>query len=140
MSLKDFLKEILDLGRDDVFKVDVKDSFSFFNTEKGLQEKVLAFFNDYKHNGRFVNVEVSEDQGAGTSRNKRRPSGGGRRSDGDFKPRGERRTGGSDRRSSDFKPRRSGESSGPNRRARRAAVSEKSSDASSFTRERRSRR
>ena len=140
MSLKDFLKEILDLGRDDVFKVDVKDSFSFFNTEKGLQEKVLAFFNDYKHNGRFVNVEVSEDQGAGTSRNKRRPSGGGRRSDGDFKPRGERRAGGGDRRSSDFKPRRSGESSGPNRRERRAAVSEKSSDASSFTRERRSRR
>ncbi|RXJ50157.1 DEAD/DEAH box helicase [Gelidibacter gilvus] len=150
MSLKDFLKEILELGRDDVFKVDVKDSFSFFNTEKGLQEKVLAFFNDYKHNGRFVNVEVSEDQGGGTSRNKRRSggSGGGRRSDGDFKPRGERRSGGDfksaghrgDRRSSDAsRPRRSEESSGPNRRDRRAGVTEKSGD-SGFSRPRQSRR
>jgi ATP-dependent RNA helicase DeaD len=28
MSLKDYLKETLDLGRDDVFKVDVKEGFS----------------------------------------------------------------------------------------------------------------
>ena len=153
MSLKDYLKEILELGRDDVFKVDVKESFSFFNTEKGLQEKVLAFFTDYKHNGRFVNVEVSEDQGGGTSRNKRRPSGGGeRRSGGDFKPRGERRSGGdfgsgggrSDRRTSSdsSRPRRSGgESSGPNRRDRRSSVGveEKSSD-SNFSRQKVSRR
>lgn len=139
MSLKDFLKDIMDLGRDDVFKVDVKDSFSFFNTEKGLQEKVLAFFNDYKHNGRFVNVEVSEDKGGGTSRNKRRSSGGGGRSNGEFKPRGERRTGG-DRRTSESRPRRSGESSGPNRRDRRSGASEKSSADASFTRQKRSRR
>jgi len=74
MSLKDFLKDTLELGRDDVFKVDVKESFSFFNTEKALQEKVLAFFTDFKHNGRFVNVEVSEDRGGGRNRNR----GGGR--------------------------------------------------------------
>ncbi|HLV38442.1 DEAD/DEAH box helicase [Xanthomarina sp.] len=92
MKLKDFLKEVLDLGRDDVFKVDVKESFSFFNTEKDHQEKVLAFFTDYKHDGRFVNVEISEDLGKGTSRNKRRnDSGGGRRRSED-KPRGERRS------------------------------------------------
>ena len=146
MSLKDFLKEVLSLGRDDVFKVDVKESFSFFNTEKELQEKVLAFFNDFKHNGRFVNVEVSEDTGQGTSRNKRRSAGGGQRSGGDFKPRGERRSGGDsgaagnrgDRRS-DSRPRRSGAPVGPNRRERRSGMSEKSSEAS-FTRERRSRR
>jgi len=90
MSLKDFLKETLELGKDAVFKVDVKESFSFFNTEKELQEKVLAFFTDFKHNDRFVNVEVSENRGGGgRSRNR----GGGRRSD--------RRSGGrrSDRRS-----------------------------------------
>ena len=150
MVLKDFLKDILDLGRDDVFKVDVKESFSFFNTDKSLQEKVLAFFTDYKHEGRFVNVEVSEDQGGGTSRNKRRPSGGGgRRSEGDFKPRGERRSGGdfnrNDRKSSDAsRPRRSsgsGDNSGPNRRDRRSGVGvgEKSSD-SSFSRPKVSRR
>ncbi len=63
MKLKDFLKENLELGRDDVFKVDVKESFSFFNTEKETQEKVLAFFTDFKHEGRFVNVEVSENKG-----------------------------------------------------------------------------
>ena len=134
MKLKDFLKEILELGRDDVFKVDVKESFSFFNTEKELQEKILAFFTDFKHEGRFVNVEVSEDKGRGTSRNKRRSGGsgggGGRRSSGDFKPRGERRSGGGsdfgggrDRRSSgDSRPRRSSssESSGPNRKDRRS--------------------
>ncbi|MCO4822301.1 MAG: DbpA RNA binding domain-containing protein, partial [Flavobacteriaceae bacterium] len=103
MRLKDFLKEVLELGRDDVFKVDVKESFSFFNTDKGLQEKVLAFFNDFKYNDRFVNVEVSEDKGrsgggrSGGRRNDRR--GGDRRSD---------RRGGGDRRSgsrSDSKPR-----------------------------------
>ena len=134
MKLKDFLKEQLELGRDDVFKVDVKESFSFFNTEKGLQEKVLAFFTDFKHEGRFVNVEVSEDRGGrnrggrsgGRSRggNDRRSGGGSRRRD--DKPRGDRRSfGGSgnrsdrrrsddnrgDRRSSDRGDRRSSESS-----------------------------
>ena len=36
MSLKDFLKEHLDLGRDGVSRVDVKDSFSFFNSESRI--------------------------------------------------------------------------------------------------------
>ncbi|MFS4483228.1 DEAD/DEAH box helicase [Hyunsoonleella sp. 2307UL5-6] len=62
MSLKDFLKEVLGLGQDDVFKVEAKDTFSFFNTENSLKEKVLGFFTDYKYNGRFVNVEVSENR------------------------------------------------------------------------------
>ncbi|GFZ76982.1 DEAD/DEAH box helicase [Aquaticitalea lipolytica] len=147
MKLKDFLKEILELGRDDVFKVDVKESFSFFNAEKELQEKILAFFTDFKHEGRFVNVEISEDKGRGTSRNKRRSGGGDRsrgerRSGGDFKPRGERRTGGSDRRSSgESRSRRSSDSnaSGPNRRDRRANSDSKPTE-SSFSRPRRSRR
>ena len=30
MSLKDFLRDSLELRQDDIFKVDVKDSFSFF--------------------------------------------------------------------------------------------------------------
>jgi ATP-dependent RNA helicase DeaD len=95
MKLKDFLKEVLELGRDDVFKVDVKESFSFFNTEKEHQEKVLAFFTDFKHDGRFVNVEISEDKGRGTSRNKRRRDSGsssGSRRRRDDKPRGDRRS------------------------------------------------
>mgnify|MGYP005724296503 CR=1 FL=1 len=61
MSLKDFLKDVLELGRDDVFKVDVKESFSLFNTEEEHKDKILAFFTDFKQNGRFVNVEESKD-------------------------------------------------------------------------------
>ena len=33
MSLKDFLKEMLGLDKDELYKVDVKESFSFFNTD-----------------------------------------------------------------------------------------------------------
>ncbi len=116
MKLKDFLKEVLELGRDDVFKVEVKDSFSFFNTENELKEKVLAFFTDYKHEGRFVNVEVSENRGGGGRRNdrnrgKRRDDrkGGGRRDDRNsgFGNRSERR-----RSDGDSRPRRSDSNSG----------------------------
>lgn len=63
MSLKDFLKEVLELGKDDLFKVETKDSFSFFNTEPEHKQKVLDFFTDFKYNGRYVNVEVSENRG-----------------------------------------------------------------------------
>ena len=78
MKLKDFLKEQLGLGRDDVFKVETKESFSFFNTENEVKEKVLAHFTDFKYEGRFVNVEVSENRGGGRRSDR---SGGGRRDD-----------------------------------------------------------
>ena len=80
MKLKDFLKEQLGLGRDDVFKVETKESFSFFNTENEAKEKVLAHFTDFKYEGRFVNVEVSENRGGG--RRSDRSSSGGRRDGG----------------------------------------------------------
>ena len=129
MSLKDFIKEVLDFGRDDVFKVDVKDSFSFFNTDKAMEKKVLDFFTDFKYNGRFVNVEVTENKGGGGRRDrggrgKRRSDDRrgkkhssdsgfrserrGRRSDG---PKSDRRRSGS---GSD-RPRRSGSGSGTDR-------------------------
>jgi len=129
MKLKDFLKEVLDLGRDDVFKVDVKETFSFFNTEKEHQEKVLAFFTDYKDNGRFVNVEVTEDRGGRGGRGGRdRNRGGGRRRDGgdrrrrDDKPRGDRRSRRSDDNSGNRSDRRrnnDGNSEGRERRGDR---------------------
>ena len=121
MKLKDFLKEVLELGRDDVFKVDVKESFSFFNTEKEVQEKVLAFFTDFKHDGRFVNVEVSEDRGGGGRSRGGRSSGGGRRDSG--RSGGGRSSGGGDRRRNDDKRssgRRSDSDSG-NRSDRRSS-------------------
>jgi ATP-dependent RNA helicase DeaD len=140
MQLKDFLKDVLALGKDDVFKVDVKESFSFFNTESELTPKILAFFTDFKHEGRFVNVEISEDKGRSTSRNKRR-HGSSRRSD-DFKPRGERRSGGSGNRNdrhSEPRSRRSSNSTGSSRREK-PTNSETMPTESSFSRPRRSRR
>lgn len=43
MSLKDFLRELLQLGQDDIFKADVKENFSFFNTDTSIKPKVLDF-------------------------------------------------------------------------------------------------
>ena len=63
MTLKDFLKDLLQLGKDDVYKVDVKDSFSFFNTDDKHQELVLGIFSDFELEGRRVSVEVSKDRG-----------------------------------------------------------------------------
>ncbi|NND88182.1 MAG: DEAD/DEAH box helicase [Flavobacteriaceae bacterium] len=63
MTLKDFLKEILNLGQDEVYKVDVKDNFSFFNTDKKHQELVLSVFSDFELEGRRVSVEISTDGG-----------------------------------------------------------------------------
>ena len=62
MSLKDFLRDSLELRQDDIFKVDVKDSFSFFNAETNNLAKILEFFKDYEINGRFVNVEITDNK------------------------------------------------------------------------------
>ncbi len=77
MSLKDFLRDTVNIGKDDLFRVDVKDSFSFFNTEAEFKDRILNTFQDFKVDGRFVNVEISKS-----------PEGGGRRS----KDKGRRRT------------------------------------------------
>lgn len=118
MSLKDFLKEHIELGRDDVFKVDVKDSFSFFNTETSQKEKVFSVFENFTHNGRSVNVEITEDKGRNRNRGRggRRRDGGGDRRRND-RPRGERRSGSRDsgRRRNDRDRRSSGSYSGGNR-------------------------
>jgi len=68
MTLKDFLRDTLSLGKEDVYKVDTKDSFSFFNTEAEHTEQILQFFTDFKLEGRFINVEVSKSPGGGGNR------------------------------------------------------------------------
>lgn len=88
MTLKDFLRDLLQLGKDDLYKVDVKDSFSFFNTDTKHQELVMGIFKDFKLDGRQINVEISKDTG---SRGKRSGDGGGGRD------RGKRRSDRSDR-------------------------------------------
>ena len=118
MKLKDFIRDTLQLNQDDVFKVDVKDSFAFFNTDNNHKSKVLEFFKDFKQDGRFINVEITEKKSRERNRggNKRRSSGGyGRGRNEHSKNSGFRsekkgrrsESGGSSkspRRSSDFKP------------------------------------
>jgi len=77
MSLKDFLKETLDLGRDDVYKVDVKEGFSFFNTDPEHTDKVMEILNNVQLEGRRINVEISKNDGGGRRDHNGRSSGGG---------------------------------------------------------------
>ena len=96
MRLKDFLRDSLELGQDAVFKVDVKDSFSFFNTETVHMPKVLEFFSDFKQNGRYINVEITEKQDRSRQRRKGKRRNDSQKSRGNFSK-------GRKRRSSDFK-------------------------------------
>ncbi|GIZ10538.1 DEAD/DEAH box helicase [Flavobacterium sp. UMI-01] len=92
MQLKDFLKETLDLGRDDVFKVDVKEGFSFFNTDAEHTDKVMEILNNVQLEGRRINVEISKNDGGGRRDHNGRNSGGrreGGRREGGFAPRRE---------------------------------------------------
>ena len=96
MSLKDYLKETLDLGRDDVFKVDVKEGFSFFNTDPEHTDKVMEVLNNVQLEGRRINVEISKNDGGGRRDHNGRNSGGGfgGRSSGGFRGGNERSSGG----------------------------------------------
>ena len=87
-TLKDFLKATLNLGRDDVFKVDVKNSFSFFNTEADQVDLVMSTFADFRMDGRFINVEIS-DKGTGRSRGDKKGGEGKKR--GEDKKKGEKK-------------------------------------------------
>jgi ATP-dependent RNA helicase DeaD len=98
MQLKDFLKETLDLGRDDVYKVDVKEGFSFFNTDAEHSDKVMEILNNTQIEGRRINVEISKNDGGGRRDHNGRNSGGERSFGG-------RNSGG---RSGGFAPRREG--------------------------------
>jgi ATP-dependent RNA helicase DeaD len=122
MQLKDFLKETLDLGRDDVFKVDVKEGFSFFNTDGEHTDKVMSVLNGFNLNGRRINVEISKNDGGSRERrdhNGRSGGGfGGGRSSGGF--RGERKEGGfrGERKEGGFRSERSSNSFGSGDRKR----------------------
>lgn len=93
MTLKDFLRDTLSLGQEDVYKVDTKDSFSFFNTESEHTDQILKFFTDFKLNGRFINVEISQNPGGGDSGGYRGKKDKGKRRDNKFNDRGGRSKG-----------------------------------------------
>jgi len=81
MSLKDVLKKVIGVGRENIFHVDVKESFSFFNTDASLTPLVLEAFQGHTYKGRPVHVEISSTpKYRGKSKGKRsrktgRPSG-----------------------------------------------------------------
>ncbi|RZK07592.1 MAG: DEAD/DEAH box helicase [Flavobacterium sp.] len=115
MSLKDFLKETLDLGRDDVYKVDVKEGFSFFNTDPEHTDKVMEILNNVELEGRRINVEISKNDGGGRRDHNGRNSGGfgggrssGPRREGSFAPRREGSGGGGFRSDRNSAPREGG--------------------------------
>ena len=107
MSLKDYLKETLDLGRDDVFKVDVKEGFSFFNTDPEHTDKVMEILNNVQLEGRRINVEISKNDGGGRRDHNGRSSGGGF---GGGRSGGDRSS--APRREGNFAPRREGSGGG----------------------------
>ncbi|MGG7035559.1 MAG: DEAD/DEAH box helicase [Flavobacterium sp.] len=126
MTLKDYLKETLDLGRDDVFKVDVKEGFSFFNTDAEHTDKVMDILNNVQLEGRRINVEISKNDGGGRRDHNGRNSGGfggrsgGSRRDGGSAPRREggfRSDRGSAPREGGFGGRSESRSSAPRREA-----------------------
>jgi len=121
MTLKDFLRDILSLEQDDVYKVDVKDTYSFFNTDKKHEELVISLFSEFQLEGRRVSVEVSEDKGrgrkgGGNSRGRKGGSDFGGRGRGDFKKRDDRGDRGSRSERSSRSDR--SESSGDNNKAK----------------------
>jgi ATP-dependent RNA helicase DeaD len=126
MTLKDFLREQLQVGRDDVFKVDVKEGFSFFNTNREHLDTVMGKLNGMELDGRRINVEISKNDG-GRNNNRRdhngreakKYSGGGGRSGGgrDFNRRSDKPRG--DRKEGNFPGKRSFEEA-KNRRSRRS--------------------
>lgn len=79
MNLKDFLRDTLELGRDDVYKVDVKEGFSFFNTDAEHSDKVMETLNQIQLEGRRINVEISKNNSGGGN-NRRDHNGRGRSS------------------------------------------------------------
>ena len=62
MSLKDFLRSILELGKDDIFKVDVLDNFSFFNANEMHRELIQDRFSNFRYEGRTIQVEISTEK------------------------------------------------------------------------------
>lgn len=62
MSLKDFLKEQLTMGKDEVTRVDVKNNFAFFNTDTRERDKVFGVFKNFEYQGRSIKVEVTKNK------------------------------------------------------------------------------
>ncbi len=95
-DLKDMIRELTQLGKDDVFHVDSMDTFSFFNTDASHSEMVLQAIQGIEVNGRNVDIEISKDKGRKGGGRGRGGSGGGfrgRKGGGDRRGGGRRKDG-----------------------------------------------
>lgn len=60
MILKDMLKEATGLGKEDIFKVETKESFSFFSTEADMAPLILESLKGAHLEGREIKVELTD--------------------------------------------------------------------------------
>ena len=96
-----------------VLEVDVKEGFSFFNTDPEHSDKVMEILNNAQLDGRRINVEISKNDGGGRRDHNGRNSGGGfggQRSSGGFRggDRNERNSSGGFRSDRNAAPREGG--------------------------------
>ena len=78
-SIKDFLTEISSLNPRLIFNVDVKNSFSFFETENKCVDEILALNKKgIEFNARVISFEVSKAKASGGYGEKRSYGGGSR--------------------------------------------------------------
>jgi len=73
-TMKDYLKKALELQREDIFKVDTMNNFSFFNVEAALTDFVLETFKDTEYNGYRVSVEVTKQNSESKNQRKSKKS------------------------------------------------------------------
>lgn len=70
-SLRDYVTKTLGLNDSDVFDVRLLDTFSFFELNRGTEEKTLRILNAEKYGGRRVSVEIAQDKRGGSARPER---------------------------------------------------------------------
>ena len=95
------------LKSDSVGKIDILASYSFFEADNELADKIIKGVNGAEYEGHKVNVEVTTKKPSGGG-GARRPSGHRGGGGGDRSGGGNRRSGGAPRRDADSSPRRDG--------------------------------
>lgn len=61
-SLRDYVTKTLGLKDSDIFDVRLLETFSFFELNRGMEEKTLRILNAEKYGGRRVSVEIAQDK------------------------------------------------------------------------------
>ena len=69
-SLKDYIRDESGLDRDDIFKVDTKSTFSFFNVDTKNRELIFSTIHQNNYKKREVRIEVSSEPSSSRSKSK----------------------------------------------------------------------